>query len=125
MHQQDVRSVCFLKQLLFFLFQEAEHRRITEYQQRHRNDNAVPSNYVNVHNDYVEQGVISNGDVRSHQNRSLYAHPQMLPYRNHDKNYNNKLQNNKPLPDSVIQTLTQRVQNRFAIADNSKPRRLV
>ncbi|XP_065202004.1 uncharacterized protein DDB_G0283357 isoform X2 [Planococcus citri] len=109
-----------------WLIQEAEHRRITEYQQRHRNDNPVHSNYVNTHCDYVEQNAISNGDNRSHQNRSLYAHPQMLPYRNvdqyHDKNYN-KPQNNKPLPDSVIQTLTQRVQNRFAIADGNKPRR--
>lgn len=112
----------------FFLLQEAEHRRITEYQQRHRNDNVVHSNYVNTHCDYVEQCAISNGDNRSHQNRSLYAHPQMLPHRNHDqyhdKNYN-KSQNNKPLPDSVIQTLTQRVQNRFAISDNNKPRRYV
>lgn len=111
--------------------QEAEHRRITEYQQRYNNDN-VPNNYVNVHTDYSESAMLKTvqnqeSRISGHQNRSLYAHPQMLPHRNYNQTYNHDKNHaksqHKPLPDSVIQTLTQRVQNRLAINDTIKQRR--
>ncbi|XP_046403602.1 mediator of DNA damage checkpoint protein 1 [Ischnura elegans] len=64
-----------------WLIQEAEHRRITEMQDRRRSHNGVPTSRETVAEETVTNGSPSRG---------------------------------KPLPDSIIQTLTQRVQGRTA-----------
>ncbi|KAG8228751.1 hypothetical protein J437_LFUL009673 [Ladona fulva] len=63
-----------------WLIQEAEHRRITEMQERRRSQNGIPSRESSV-----EEPVTNGSPARG-----------------------------KPLPDSIIQTLTQRVQGRTA-----------
>jgi hypothetical protein len=71
------------------LFQEAEHRRITEQQQRAAVSPRKPS------------------PPQSHPHtQSSWSAPQPQP------------RQEKPLPDAIIQTLTQRVQNRVGMLDN-------
>ncbi|XP_066998777.2 calponin homology domain-containing protein DDB_G0272472 isoform X2 [Anabrus simplex] len=75
-----------------WLIQEAEHRRITEQHQRNSTSprKTLPPQYWTQQQKQPQQ-------------------PQQVPQRQ-----------DKPLPDSIIQTLTQRVQNRATLGDNKK-----
>lgn len=96
---------------------------------------------MNIHSELAERSNMRPNNIQGLECRITpnpnhavsHPHPQVLPYRNHCQVYNDDCKNQmksqynsnnkKPLPDSVIQTLTQRVQNRFAINDVAKQKR--
>ncbi|KAK3922898.1 hypothetical protein KUF71_001557 [Frankliniella fusca] len=121
-----------------WLIQEAEHRRITEQQQRNATSRkSLPSNLSQSQNSQSKVQS-ANGQPSwqyqhsQHQNTMhQISHQHQLPLHTHPPHSHGPLQTasppvpppprqEKPLPDAIIQTLTQRVQNRASMNENNR-----
>ncbi|XP_073987088.1 smallish isoform X2 [Rhodnius prolixus] len=108
-----------------WLIQEAEHRRITEQQQRQTVTarRPIPSQhaYITPTNQLSNQQY-SNQWTKNPSQSPLYN----TSWSNQNSTQRNRRQqksNGKPLPDSIIQTLTQRVQHKMNPDSNNNRRR--
>ncbi|KAK9498542.1 hypothetical protein O3M35_003151 [Rhynocoris fuscipes] len=105
-----------------WLIQEAEHRRITEQQQRQTASarRPIPSQhaYITPTNKLTNQQYSNQWPKPQTNQQYNNSWPNQQPQRNHQQQ-----QKGKPLPDSIIQTLTQRVQHKINPDSNNNRRR--
>ncbi|KAJ1531716.1 hypothetical protein ONE63_000382 [Megalurothrips usitatus] len=125
-----------------WLIQEAEHRRITEQQQRNATSRkSLPPNFAQGHS----QPKLTTQPAQQPPPQSWqYQHPHhqsnvhQMPHQHHHSHVHSHPQfshgpvqatappvpppprQEKPLPDAIIQSLTQRVQNRVSINENNR-----
>ncbi|XP_014247024.1 uncharacterized protein LOC106665245 isoform X2 [Cimex lectularius] len=103
-----------------WLIQEAEHRRITEQQQRQQN--CVPVRNGSTQHPCRNLQKFPNGQYYpEHRPQPTIPAPHQ-PYSNQQRVPQGSNKNNKPLPDSIIQTLTQRVQRMNSDNNNNRRR---
>ncbi|XP_052119946.1 uncharacterized protein LOC113204576 isoform X3 [Frankliniella occidentalis] len=119
-----------------WLIQEAEHRRITEQQQRNAvSRKSLPANLSQNQNPQSKPtSVQPNGQPSwqyQHSQHQHSMHQHQLPLHNHLQHSHIPVptaaptvppppRQEKPLPDAIIQTLTQRVQNRASMNENNR-----
>lgn len=109
-----------------WLIQEAEHRRITEQQQRQTASarRPIPSQHAYI----MSTNKLSNQQQYSNQwnknpSHSPHYNTSWTNQNQTQRNHHQQKNNGKPLPDSIIQTLTQRVQHKINPDSNNNRRR--